>query len=198
VAIPRGRWRSTDAYGSSTNIEGGVLVQGRAPRPRPAAGDRHIHVHLPAGWGPTHDAAPRRRTRDPEDPDPAQRSWGSPSGGLPMATRTQNTEPGSAGFEDQDPIGARRQPGDQFTVGEDCDEGGFSLRRNRTGDAAPYGVEEPSLMTKKLGDQALRRLDRQGGMPRPPRLSIARPTAGPSAADSSNAPEKRTEYGRAR
>jgi hypothetical protein len=80
-----------------------------APRRSPT----HIHVHLPAAWA-TQDTARRRPRDEAQDPEPLRRNGGS-SGGLPLATRTQNVEPESAGFEDEDdPVGARLMPGDTF------------------------------------------------------------------------------------
>jgi hypothetical protein len=93
-----------------------------------------VHVYLPRGWA-TRDAAPRR-DQEAKDPELSRRpNNGGSTGGLPLARRDQTVEPGSAGFEDQvEPIGSRVMPGDTFTVGDDCDGNGFSLRRTSTTD----------------------------------------------------------------
>jgi hypothetical protein len=162
---PLGRWRSTDQFGASDFIGATpralASLRGIDEAPPAKKKPQHIHVYLP---GPTRtaDAAPRRRTRDQDPPDLNEgRASPGRSGGLPPASfsrrQTIAGEPGEE-FADQDPIGARLQPGDQFTVGEDCDEGGFSLKRSSTGDQV-FGQTEPSPAAKALGDAALR-LDR--------------------------------------
>jgi hypothetical protein len=106
-----GRWRSTDLYGASDFI---------GATPRPDASLRQISDPPPQKahhiWFEPTRTAPaatrRRRTRDAEDPEGRQ-SWNAErSGGVDPAKFGQPTQPEeSAGFNDQDPIGARLQPG---------------------------------------------------------------------------------------
>ena len=94
-----------------------------------ASGDvvSEVHVYLPSR-ARTADAAPRRGQA--KDPELSRRpNNGGSTGGLPLARRDQTVEPGSAGFEDQE-VGSRLIPGDTFTVTDDCNQDGFSLRRS--------------------------------------------------------------------
>jgi hypothetical protein len=131
------RW--SDAYGAdfiSATPRAAVLLRQIGEQPQPARKPLHIHIH---GAGLVRDAASRQRARTRD-----LGGEGSIEGGLPMATKNQETEPTEAGFDDNgdDPTPHAMSPGGHYAVAH-SDGDSLTLKRDDTTSDSPFGAVDP-------------------------------------------------------